>query len=80
MKKTLSLTVSILLITCYAIAQQQTKKGRWLVMHSFGGFEYETEKKPKHIMAPVINGCNKRSKMLDIQEYVCRSQLWTIDG
>ncbi|HEX2628593.1 MAG TPA: hypothetical protein VHM26_06275 [Chitinophagaceae bacterium] len=44
MKKTLSLTVSILLITCYAIAQQQTKKGRWLVMHSFGGFEYETEK------------------------------------
>ena len=43
MKKTLSLTVSILLILCCATAQQQIMKGRWFISHSIGGFAYTSD-------------------------------------
>jgi hypothetical protein len=48
-----------LLLVQTTIAQQQTKKGRWFIMHSVGGFEHRTEKNKQFNGAGVLQSEDK---------------------
>jgi hypothetical protein len=67
MEKTLPFSLIIILISFSATAQQQTKKGRWFIMHSFGGLMHETEKSKEY------NGAGTLVNTAEITEFGFRS-------